>query len=206
MGMGVGGWVRRAWDLERVVHGVTYTHGMKGDRSPGCPQGSPAFHFTQVSVKWIVTLCASGHNSCFWTMGHDCGDPILLRGIGLSHAWVSRPQGDLEVAVLMTLATISPSRLGCGSHHGSLVTLVTMAWRPKRGPGFNYSPAAQLISLRLHPTISKRAFGRVVKKVHEKDQHDVFVMYVEHGNFLQILTCILGGAGLCAGIFPGPHL
>lgn len=33
----------------------------------------------------------------------------------------------------------------------------------------------------------------------------MFVMYVEHGNFLQILACILGGAGLRAGIFTGPH-
>lgn len=54
--------------------------------------------------------------------------------------------------------------------------------------------------------ISKRAFGRVVKKADEKDQHDVFVMDVEHGDLLQILTCILGGASLCAGLFPGPHL
>lgn len=45
-----------------------------------------------------------------------------------------------------------------------------------------------------------------MKKVHEKDQPDMFVMYIEHGNSLQILTCILGGTGLCAAIFPGSHL
>lgn len=45
----------------------------------------------------------------------------------------------------------------------------------------------------------------MVEKAHEKDQPDVFVLYVEHGNFLQILACFLGGAGLHAGIFTGPH-
>lgn len=61
------------------------------------------------------------------------------------------------------------------------------------------------MSFKLHPK-SKRAFGKVVKKIHDKVRHDVFVMYVQRGNFLQTLTCILGGLGFCAGIFPGPYL
>lgn len=102
------------------------------DESPS----TPAFHFTQVKCE---VNCYPVHNSYVWAIHSSwlCWFCMVcdLHGMGLSLAWVSRPQGDLEAAVLMTLVT--PSKLGFGSPCGSLVLLVTVAWRSKRGSGFN---------------------------------------------------------------------